>query len=163
MLLPPKSLRSRLGDSERFNPLQREGERFTAGDEGEGREKRQGGVGVEKGEGTRNRGGGGGRERGVLFTEVLQDFKAMVALGGRTRPSPLPSEPREMPSCPLMFIPLRGKHLGQELMAPLCSGSSCSQDSQGGAGPRVSLPYLVLVFGLSAVDGKGGSNTSDRK
>lgn len=55
VLLPPKSLRSRLGDSERFNPLQREGERFTAEDEREGKEKRQGGVGVEKGEGIRKR------------------------------------------------------------------------------------------------------------
>lgn len=42
MLLPPKSLRSRFGDSERFKPLQREGDRFTADGEEEGgeREKR---------------------------------------------------------------------------------------------------------------------------
>lgn len=36
MLLPPKSLRSRFGDSERFKPLQREGDRFTADGEEEG-------------------------------------------------------------------------------------------------------------------------------
>lgn len=39
MLLPPKSLRSLFGDSERFNPLQREGDRFTADGEEEDREK----------------------------------------------------------------------------------------------------------------------------
>lgn len=68
MLLPPKSLRSRLGDSERFNPLQREGDRFTAEGEREEREERQGGRGGEEGEGNRKR----EREKGVSFTEVSQ-------------------------------------------------------------------------------------------
>lgn len=45
MLLPPKSLRSRFGDSERFNPLQREGDRFTADGEEEGGEREETGNG----------------------------------------------------------------------------------------------------------------------
>lgn len=60
MLLPPKSLRSRFGDSERFNPLQREGDRFTADDERGDVGERQGGWGGEavggKKEGERGRG-----------------------------------------------------------------------------------------------------------
>ena len=79
VLLPPKSLRSRFGDSERFNPLQREGDRFTADSEGEVREKRQGEAGGEKrqenrksdgereGERQRERERERERERGVVY------------------------------------------------------------------------------------------------
>lgn len=70
--------------------------------------------------------------REVLFIEVLKDFKTMAMLGGETRPSPSHQSPEKCPAAPMMFIPLRGKHLGQELMAPLCSGSSCSLRPQPG-------------------------------
>lgn len=78
VLLPPKSLRSRFGDSERFKPLHREGDRFTADGEEEGgdRETRQGMAGGEKEEGREE----GGREKKVLFTEVPWHYRAMVAL-----------------------------------------------------------------------------------
>lgn len=51
VLLPPKSLRSRFGDSERFRPLQREGDRFTAdgGGEAGGQKARTGGHGGKRG------------------------------------------------------------------------------------------------------------------
>lgn len=94
MLLPPKSLRSRLGDSERFNPLQREGDRFTAeGERGEGGKARREGWGGRRGEQKE-----GERERGVVYRGLavcLGDGNT----GWQTGPSPLPSEPRKMPGC----------------------------------------------------------------
>lgn len=69
VLLPPKSLRSRFGDSERFKPLQREGDRFTANGEGGGREReeRQGhGDGVGEGEEERED-GKRERETGAVY------------------------------------------------------------------------------------------------
>lgn len=65
VLLPPKSLRSRLGDSERFNPLQREGERFTADDEGEGWRKGKEGWCRERRGDRKQR--GRDRERDVVY------------------------------------------------------------------------------------------------
>ena len=94
MLLPPKSLRSRFGDSERFNPLQREGDRFTADGE-RWRKDKEGWVGRKKGEGGRQ----GRRERQVLFTEVPYDFQAMVTLGGGDGPHPSHQSPRKELSC----------------------------------------------------------------
>lgn len=55
MLLPPKSLRSRFGDSERFNPLQREGDRFTADGE-RWRKDKEGWVGRKNWKGGRETG-----------------------------------------------------------------------------------------------------------
>lgn len=112
MLLPPKSLRSRLGDSERFSPLQREGERFTADGEVEGREKRQGGAGgekeerngkerereMERGGGERNVGGGGEREREIVYWYPI-GLEGSGNTGWWNWALTPPTEPRKMPSC----------------------------------------------------------------
>lgn len=111
MLLPPKSLRSRFGDSERFNPLQREGDRFTADGEEEG-EKRQGAAGGEKGEGME-----GGRERKVLFTEVPRNYQAEGALGWRgSLPFPPGSRKELLVSVEQMLHPVTSprEELGQQ-------------------------------------------------
>lgn len=74
MLLPPKSLRSRFGDSERFNPLQREGDRFTADGEEEGGETR---------EETRN--GGWEKERKDERKEEERERRCLPRSHGTTR------------------------------------------------------------------------------
>lgn len=128
VLLPPKSLRSRFGDSERFKPLQREGDRFTAdgGGEARGQKARTGGQGGKRG-GWKDRDEGREREREV-FTEGRRDFWATLTPGARPRPAPFTAETQ-----------------GSALLRPLQLPIPCTWEELGRGGPQ---PLSVQVFGL---------------
>lgn len=138
VLLPPKSLRSRFGDSERFSPLQREGDRFTADGGGEAREKRQGKVDRENKKGNGKRDGRG--ERKVSFTEGLQDFWAAV------EPGPHPSC-QKVPSCPAAQLGTGTQ--GSAVLRLLLLPTTSPREELGRGGPQ---PFSLLVFGSSAED-----------
>lgn len=131
VLLPPKSLRSRFGDSERFSPLQREGDRFTAEGEGEGRREGKDGRWGE-------------RERGRQCC-LLRSGRPSGNGNPVVQPGPHASPQR--PAAPSLFSPTRSKYLRQELDGPTplrllllpgpLTGGSC-----GRGGPP---PLWVLV------------------
>lgn len=132
VLLPPKSLRSRFGDSERFKPLQREGDRFTANGEGGGREREE-----RQGHGDWSGGGGGrtgrwkeGERDRCCLLRPPEWWRYWAVEGGRAHRT-LTSAPHQSP--------------GQGQTAATHGWGGMGQDGEGGQIPKTQDTWLCWV------------------